>query len=438
MEMPGIRHKRTPDSFCYYSDDQRALLLIDDKGDIKSCTPAVAEYFGFNLNAIINQNAPHLFPGFRLETLFPDFKYSLPSIWSNNGNGNHWAVSHSEEKVVVIPLQFEGRQIYLLEIRVQERFSSQDENLKKFQEVAELSGDAIAVTSLDGSIEFVNTAFEELTGYRREEVIGKTHALLASGAHEPDFFHEMWRTLRAGKSFRGQFINRRQDGTIYYEDKIIRPFYNSRKEMTNFIASGRDVSERVQILHRLEHLATHDSLTGLPNRNLFLDRLAQAEARGSRNQDGFAVVLLDLDHFKAINDNFGHAVGDVVLQTTAVRIKQCLREEDTVARLGGDEFSLILSTIAAHQDGTKIIKKIIEKIVALLREPLKIDGQTITLQASIGIAIYPEHGKDGHSLLKYADCAMYKVKTRGGDNYLIFDEKVEASFTYEIHITRNK
>ena len=437
MEMPGIRHKMTPDFFYSYNDDQRACLLLDDKGFIKYCTPATAEYFGINPDVIINQNATILFPGFQLEALFSGIKNISSPDCQNNNNGDNRVESNCKDVVVSIPLQLDGRQFFLLEIRTQYRFSSQDEKLKKFEEVAELNGDAIAVTSLDGLIEFVNTAFEELTGYRREEIIGKTHALLATGTHEPDFSQNMWRVLRAGKSFRGQFINRRQDGTIYYEDKIIRPFYNSQGEITNYIASGRDVSERVQILHRLEHLATHDSLTGLPNRNLFLDRLAQAEARGSRNRDGFAVVLLDLDHFKAINDNFGHAVGDVVLQTTAVRIKQCLREEDTVARLGGDEFSLILDEIATLRGGTKVVKKMAEKIVALLREPLTIDGQNISLQASIGIAIYPEHGEDGHSLLKYADCAMYKVKTRGGDNYLIFDGKVETSFTYELHKTRN-
>ena len=210
----------TPDFFYRYNDDQQACLLLDDKGVIKYCTPAIAKYFGINLDVIINQNATILFPCFQLEALFSGIKNISSPDCPNDNNGDNLVESNCKDEVVAIPLQIDGRKFFLLEIRTQYRFSSQDQKLKKFEEVAELNGDAIAVTSLDGLIEFVNTAFEELTGYRREEIIGKTHALLASGTHEPDFFQNMWRVLRAGKSFREQFINRRRDGTIYYEDKI--------------------------------------------------------------------------------------------------------------------------------------------------------------------------------------------------------------------------
>jgi len=328
-------------------------------------------------------------------------------------------------KASLARLEIEDRRFFLLELFV---LGSEDNKLHKFLEVSEFNGDAVAVTTVDGLIEYVNPAFEELTGYRKESVVGRTHAVLNSGMQEPQFFADMWEALRAGRTFRGIFVNRRQNGSIFYEDKIIRPYHDACGKMSHFIATGRDVSERIQIMHRLEHLANHDCLTGLPNRNLFLDRLLQAEARGSRNHEGFAVVVMDLDHFKAINDTLGHAVGDVVLQTAACRIRKCLREEDTVARLGGDEFSLILTEVSLPQD----VMNVVEKIVALLGEPLAIDGRDIPLHASIGIAIYPEHGDDGHTLLKHADNAMYRVKTAGGDDYQIFEGKEKEHFIFSL------
>jgi diguanylate cyclase (GGDEF)-like protein len=179
------------------------------------------------------------------------------------------------------------------------------------------------------------------------------------------------------------------------------------------------VSELVKVMQRLEHFANYDSLTGLPNRNLFMDRLQQAQAHAFRSGESFALMLLDVDQFKAFNDSFGHAVGDVVLQTAALRIKQCLRNEDTVARLGGDEFCLLLEKTALRRD----VKKVLEKISVILREPFAVDGHNITMQASIGVAFYPEHGEDGHSLLKQADDAMYRVKAKGGNGYLFVDKK---------------
>ncbi|BBP03895.1 hypothetical protein TPL01_28200 [Sulfuriferula plumbiphila] len=434
MEVPVIRHTKEPSSFPYLcADTERALLLLDESGIIKYCSPGVANCFCVNPQAIIGQPVTGLLPGLPIGARFPGFSLACNTF---HLEGKQWLAFSGQDnegrefplKAALVPLEIDGRPFFLLELRTQRALAGEDEKLQKFQEVSELSDDAVAVTTMEGLIEYVNPAFEELTGYRKDELVGRTHAILNSGVHEPAFFLEMWTTLRAGRSFRGQFVNRRQNGALFYEDKIIRPFYNASGKMSHFMASGRDVSEQVQIMHRLEHLANYDSLTGLPNRNLFLDRLQQAEARGSRNHDGFAIVLLDLDHFKAINDTLGHAVGDAVLQTTAFRIRQCLREGDTVARLGGDEFSLILTEVALRQD----VMKVLEKIVALLGEPLIMDSQNIPVQASIGIAIYPEHGEDGQTLLKHADSAMYRVKTAGGNDYLIFERKEEGRPIYSL------
>ena len=415
---------------------ERALLLLDVNGIIKYASSEVANYLIPNNNnqtLLIGQSVADIFPALRADQIWQELirSHFIFSPECDNGfefefvGWNRRAGREVPLKASLAPMAIEDRRFFFLELSV---LASEDNKLHKFLEVSEFNGEAVAVTTVDELIEYVNPAFEELTGYRKDEMVGRTHAVLNSGMQEPQFFVDMWKALRGGRTFRGIFVNRRKNGSIFYEDKIIRPYYDACGKKSHFIASGRDVSERIQIMHRLEHLANHDCLTGLPNRNLFLDRLRQAEARGSRNHQGFAVVVMDLDHFKAINDTLGHAAGDVVLQTAACRIRQCLREEDTVARLGGDEFSLILTEVSSTQD----VMNVVEKIVVLLSEPLAIDGRDIHVQASIGIAIYPEHGADGHTLLKHADNAMYLAKTAGGNDFQIFEGKEKAHFIFSL------
>ncbi|BBP05959.1 hypothetical protein TPL01_22490 [Sulfuriferula plumbiphila] len=401
----------------------RALLLLDENGTIKYCSPAVSG-FGAGMQALIDQPVTNLLPELPIRQSTPGDNLAYAS---SQFRGSQWLAFSGQDsqgrkrylEATLMALELDGRLLFLLELRTPQTHADEDEKLRHFQEASESSGDAVAITDTEGLIVYVNPAFETLTGYSKDELLGHTHALVKADVHEAKFYAKMWEVLQANGTFRGQFVNRRKNGTLFYEDKIIRPFRNACGKTTHFIASGRDVSERVQIMRRLEYFANYDGLTGLPNRNLFLDRLQQAQAHALRCGEGFALMLLDIDQFKTINDRFGHAVGDAVLQTAASRLKQCLREEDTVARLGGDEFSLLLEKAALRQD----VKKVLEKITTLLREPLTVDGQNISIQASIGVAFYPEHGEDGHTLLKYADSAMYRVKAAGGNNHLFFDKK---------------
>jgi len=401
---------------------ERALLLLDEVGIIKYCSPAVLS--GFGMQALVGQPVTNLLPEFPIGQSAS--RQNLAYVLSRFRAAQWLAFSGQDSQgrklcleATLMALELDERSVLLLELRTPSTHADEDEKLRRFQEASELSVDAIAITDTEGQIIYVNPAFESLTGYSKDELLGRTHAILKADIHEEKFYAQMWEALHANQTFHGQFVNRRKNGTLFYEDKIIRPYRDACGKTTHFIASGRDVSERVKIMRRLEHFANYDGLTGLPNRNLFLDRLQQAQAHALRSNGGFALMLLDVDRFKTINDTFGHAVGDAVLQTAASRLKQCLREEDTVARLGGDEFSLILEKIALRQD----VKKVLEKITALLREPLIVDGHEISLRASIGIAFYPEHGEDGHTLLRHADSAMYGVKTKGGNNYLFFEKR---------------
>jgi diguanylate cyclase (GGDEF)-like protein/PAS domain S-box-containing protein len=277
-----------------------------------------------------------------------------------------------------------------------------------FRDYAEHCPDAVLVTDRDGRIGFVNAAFERMTGYRRDELVGHKPAKLKSGTHEADFYRALWSALLAGEEFRAVFVNRRKGGELYYEEKIIRPLGSG------FVSFGRDVTERAQELQRLAHAATHDSLTDLPNRSLFLDRLGQALREAQRRREPFTVAVLDLDRFREANNRYGHLPGDAVLQAVAARTRRCVREADTVARIGGDEFGLILSGAGVAAAG-----RVLEKVVAANAAPVPFNGHELPASVSVGACTYPDSASDELELRERADLRMYEAKRAGGNRYVL-------------------
>lgn len=278
--------------------------------------------------------------------------------------------------------------------------------------------DAMMVTSLDGVIEYVNPAFERVTGWSREEITGKSPDVLNSGAHPKELFEEMWATLKRGEVFRCTLINKRRDGSTFHEEKTITPLRDGKGVITHYIASGKDVSDRVKAQEKLEYLAHHDVLTGLPNRALLADRIEQALARARRDNSAMAVMFLDLDGFKAINDTAGHQVGDRLLAEIANRLRAAVRENDTVARLGGDEFAIIL-------EGTKSMSSvggIARKLLYSLASPVHVDGADLYVTTSIGVSRFPRDGEDVHTLLRKADSAMYRAKEAGKNTFRFYSQ----------------
>jgi diguanylate cyclase (GGDEF)-like protein/PAS domain S-box-containing protein len=290
-------------------------------------------------------------------------------------------------------------------------------------QAVEQTDDAVMITRADGIIEYVNPGFERITGYLANDVVGRNPGFLRSGMHPPAFYSEIWRTIRRGEPFRSVFTNRRHNGELYFEEKTISPIHGSDGAISHFVATGKDVTERISAERRLEYLANYDALTGLPNRSLLHDRLSQAIQRAHRTGKSIAVQFVDLDRFKLINDTLGHNIGDRVLIEAATRLRHCLRATDTVARLGGDEFILIQEDVG-HPD---VVEQVARKVLDAFSIRFQVATHSLFASVSIGVALYPENGLGPDELLMRADLAMYRAKEAGRNSFRFFEADMDAN-----------
>lgn len=295
-------------------------------------------------------------------------------------------------------------------------------SIRKLSSAMEKVADSIFITDCNGVIEYINPAFEIITGYCREEALGQTPRVIKSGKHDEQFYQQIWDTLQQGEVYRNVFINRRKDGELYHEAVTITPLTDEHGKITHYISSGKDITESIQTQERLHHLAHHDALTGLPNRILFVDRLKHALLRAERRKRAVAVMFMDMDRFKIVNDTLGHEAGDRLLQAMAARLHGCVREGDTVARFGGDEFAGFLSDVASPEDVAIVVGKFLDA----LAPPFMIDGHELFISGSIGISLYPEDGSDTQTLMKNADTAMYRAKQMGGNTSEFYHEDMST------------
>lgn len=311
-----------------------------------------------------------------------------------------------------------------------------EEALRLRDRAIEASTNAIIITSNllpDNPIISVNSAFERITGYRAEEAVGRNCRFLQGDDRNQAGMVELRAALKENHDARAVLRNYRKDGELFWSQLSISPVRDAGGRVTHHLGIALDITESVQYREQLEHQANHDALTGLPNRNLLRDRLAQGIAYAQRHGCVLATVFFDLDNFKLINDTLGHRAGDALLQEMSSRLRHCVREDDTIARLGGDEFVALLN----DQPSKESVTRAIYRLVQALSQPTTLEQHEITTTCSIGISLYPSDGGDGETLLKHADAAMYRAKAAGRNTFQFFSAEMNEELSQRLLLEAN-
>jgi diguanylate cyclase (GGDEF)-like protein/PAS domain S-box-containing protein len=318
-----------------------------------------------------------------------------------------------------------------LRAEYKQQLGESEARLKLQNNALNAAGNAIVITDNNAHIIWSNKAFSKLTGYSLEEALGRhCGSLIKSGLHDQQFYENMWKTIISGQSWHGEIINRRKDGSLYHDEMTITPVPGDDGRVGNFVAMQRDISERKKVEEQVHQLAFYDTLTQLPNRHLLLDRLGQALTCSQRSGRYGALMFLDLDNFKSLNDKHGHNTGDLLLAEAARRIAGCVRAADTVARFGGDEFVVMLELNADNEVSITQATQVAEKIHAAMAEIYRLpvyqtDGSSTVIEhrcpSSIGIVMFNNHETPKEDILKQADTAMYLAKAAGGNTIRFYN-----------------
>ncbi len=306
-----------------------------------------------------------------------------------------------------------------------------EERLRQAAAVFENTRESVTMTDAEERILMVNPAFSELTGYAPEEVLGQTPRLLKSGRHDLDFYAAMWTAINATGHWQGEVWNRRKNGEVFPQLLSISAVRDEAGQATHYVGVSADISQRKDAEARLDFLAHHDPLTRLPNRLLLYARLQHGLDVSHREHKRLALLMLDLDRFKDVNDSFGHLVGDELLQQVAERLTVRRRGIDTVTRLGGDEFAVLLEDLRHPQDAAQVASE----IIAALSEPFRLsNGAEVRIGASVGISLFPEHGQTLEALLQQADAALYQAKGEGRGNFKYFSDDLTSAARSRINL----
>ncbi len=411
------------------------IVVMDCNGRVEYCNTSFTAMTGYTLQDIGGADPLAWNPAEEIRTTYQQLLASQTpnDSWNNDFESQRKDGSRYWERQVVSTLRdTNGQHTHLIVVKqdITERKQKRDgyERTRRLQEQALISSsNGIMITRSDAedhSIVYVNPAFERITGYAAEEVIGREGRFLVRDDLAQPALEIIRNALRGKCEGTATLRNYRKDGTLFWNELHIAPVHDLTGESTtHFVSVINDVSERVQYQQALEYQANHDSLTGLANRNLLNDRIEQAIAWARRNNHVMGVMLLDLDHFKRINDASGHTAGDALLKEVAARLRACVRDTDTVARLGGDEFVIILTDVPQPDD----VLNIAAKVQSALTRPMEIVGRDMEVTASIGVALYPRDGDHGEVLLRYADIAMYRVKEHGRNSVRCFVPEMGSS-----------
>jgi len=404
-----------------------AIITIDQEGLITSSNESVKQLFGYDVDELLGNYIEQIIPNINdVEEVKKHYKLNRQSDEFIKSKNVILLEGHTKEgSIFPVEVSFSeiytdsGHRLIVVVKDISEIYKSREKH-KELSRVIEQTADSVMVTDENSLITYVNPAFEEITGHTFNDIAGRKPTILKSGKHDQEFYQRLWETINRGDAFRDVFINCKSNGDIYYEEKTITPLKDEKGKIIRFVSTGKDVTERIHAEEHLFHLANHDVLTDLPNRSLLSERIKQAISRARWNDRLVALLFLDLDQFKIINDTLGHDIGDELLVEVAKRLLECTRDGDTVSRLGGDEFSMLLVDIASTDD----VDPIAQKILASLSAPYDIQNRELFISASIGISCFPTDGNEAKILLRNSDVAMYRAKDNGRNNYEYFSDEM--------------
>lgn len=432
--------------------EQRFRLLAENASDLICTTdlhlrltyvsPAIQPMFGCPAEALARQGNGLLFRGDELRRLEAVLRDDLRTLRLAEQSPQALRQDYVRQFEACYP-RADGRQVpveikaslvrddagelrgLLLLVRDTSFRRQLDADLRMAAKVFENGLEGTLIAGPDGNIIQVNKAFTAITGYAAHEAIGRRPAFLASGQNPDCFERVIQPAMDRRGTWQGELVNRRKNGEAFPAAVSMAEVRSREGHLLGHITSFRDITESKQSEERIRRLAYFDALTELPNRSLFQDRLDQELARAGRNQTALALLFLDLDGFKAINDSLGHAMGDCLLREVAVRLQQCVREEDTVARMGGDEFTMILSMPDA-ETAEHISARMATQVMKAMQKPFSLMGQEVFVSTSIGIALYPQDAGGRADLVRHADTAMYHAKAAGKNGYRFYAPEMNA------------
>jgi diguanylate cyclase (GGDEF)-like protein/PAS domain S-box-containing protein len=400
-------------------------LTLDAHGIIEQCNQVFCEMTGLSESKLIGRTLAQLvYPEDRLL-----FDVRQRQLSSNPDKSQiefrllHASLSPRYVRLIGRKLPSLNQASLLITLSDIQELKLAEEKLKLSASVFEVASEGILITDENNKILTINNSFTQITGYSLDELVGKNPDILSSGKQDKDFYHYLWSRLNLNGHWEGEIWNRRKNGEIYPEWLSIHVLRDFRGNIHRHIGVFSDLTKQKTAQEIIKKQANYDGLTGLPNRILFMDRLTQAIKYAHREKRLIALMFLDLDHFKDINDTLGHHIGDVLLKETALRLCSCVRESDTVARLSGDEFTLILSELVEPADADRVANGILQKLASAFQLGEEIGYITV----SIGITLYPNDGVDANTLLKNADQAMYDAKHTGRNRFSYFTPAMQEA-----------
>lgn len=396
-----------------------ALIHLDTHGKILNLNLSAAELLGASLADLIEENLRPLLNNESSIELISLIKAAQESQQSQQA-----VLVLAQGKLAVTNIRLfsdASSPSFLLALEGVNLEQLSSQSLALANSVIEQLREAVMITDTRGSIVRVNQAFSQITGYTKEEVLGRSPSLLSSGRHDQHFYQRLWDEIQHHGWWQGEVWNRRKAGDIYPEWLQISRVHDSLSNQNYYVSIFSDISERKTHQDQLDRLAFYDLLTGLPNRTL-MNRFLEAKLLGNPGkQDSLAVMFIDLDQFKDVNDHYGHAEGDRVLREATQRLISRVRESDLASRIGGDEFVVVLSRLKSREDAEKVAADLIKQ----LGQPYRTEKAAHYLSASIGLAFYPSHGQNVEDLMRRADAAMYRAKNSGRNTWQVFDENQE-------------